>query len=1062
VIPDQEARDLIKDELQRNIMVDASAGSGKTHSLAGRMAEGLLTGDYEAEGMVAVTFTRKAASELRGRLQQVLEDVLRDDPCEVRQNRARDALTRLDQLFVGTIHSLCSRILREYPVEAGLSPGFQELDDLNRNRILSQVYRRIFQEASERAPESYRALNQGGLRRDTLAPALRMICENQEVKFEAAQVEAPEIEAVWQDVELFAAAMRPRLPAQPDPKLTCPLQKLCFKLERALPHADRSKISVLISLLTDWRKNLKVTQKYWPGEKKKNALAALELAQDFVDETVQPFFTRWQAYLYYHCLVVLKQARQAFQKERVEAARLDFSDLLAEAAKLLRSNLRIRRALGKQFRWLFVDEFQDTDPLQAEVVLFLAAQSESVETEWTKLALRPGSLFVVGDPKQSIYRFRRADIRTYEQVEQCILNSGGLCLQLTASFRSVPQLCGFLNKAFCQLFGSDPSEIQASFSPLQPVRQTAERSLSGVYTLTDHTEKRHYSKVAAREAQRVASLIRGAVKNEGYRWGDFLILTTRRREVLTYAAALEERTIPVESSGGTPDESYWLRVIKALLRALTDPEDTVQTVGVLRDALFGISDRDLFAHRQAGGSFNLEMVSEESAGHPSVRAALLKLQSLYRLSRTLPAGAGIERILEESGTLAMASCADPADGEVPALLHLADQLRDATLEGRSLAQALREIDLTAQERPVSINVGRSDVVRVMNLHQSKGLQAAVVFLVAPTNGMSPRCDIRIARSAGQALGSVAVRAENPYGGRGEVRAAPLDWPQQEARELEALQAEQIRLLYVATTRARDALVVSQWAEQHGRVTLAWEHLLPFLNGAPEIPWQVDEESLESTPVSLNDVNQATLEREARWAACREPSWHRRSVSGQNSEKKLEFKAFEIPEELQGGERLDVGPAWGDLIHRLLEQAVRRPNLTDQELKRLANWFIYDEPDLAPVVPLAVQTVQDVMKTEFWQKVLQGERHLAEVPLGVRAGDGKTLLFGVLDLVTQTGEEWQIVDYKTDVTPMEHLVRQYAGQIETYARHWAESTGEKVSYAGLFRIRSSELSEDQRE
>ena len=410
------------------------------------------------------------------------------------------------------------------------------------------------------------------------------------------------------------------------------------------------------------------------------------------------------------------------------------------------------------------------------MLLLLAAEPDFEGTDWLQAPLRAGALFVVGDPKQSIYRFRRADIGLYQTVKERILETGGLALTLTASFRSVPALCDFNNKAFQSLFPPRSSTIQASYSPLEPVRDAADERLNGTFVLTDHTEKKHYNQVAKNEARRIARLIKNAVKTQGYNWGDFLILTTKRRQVLYYAACLEQLNIPVESSGGYPEASRWLGILKALLGSLIDPYDQVRTVGVLKSDLFGISDADLFSHSQNGGSF--DYLSAEP-GDPSVVGALRTLREYYDVIRSYPAGAGIERILEQSGILAAAAAADPSDGEVPALLQFADSLRSSTLEGLTLAQAMRDYDETGHSRPISLAAGRENVVRVMNLHQSKGLQSPVVFLAAPTDGTRVRCNIRVARQDGRSVGALAIRAHNHFGGEGELLACPPDWDKQE-------------------------------------------------------------------------------------------------------------------------------------------------------------------------------------------------------------------------------------------------------------------------------------------
>ncbi|MEK7370315.1 MAG: UvrD-helicase domain-containing protein, partial [candidate division NC10 bacterium] len=147
---------------------------------------------------------------------------------------------------------------------------------------------------------------------------------------------------------------------------------------------------------------------------------------------------------------------------RQRAVALNSGDLLESVARLLRERPDVRAALQRKYRWLFVDEFQDTDPIQAEVFLLLAAEP-GAGPDWTQAPLRPGALFIVGDPKQSIYRFRRADIDTYTRVKERIQATGGRVLELTASFRSVPVRCRWANEVIPAFFPEQATREQPAF-----------------------------------------------------------------------------------------------------------------------------------------------------------------------------------------------------------------------------------------------------------------------------------------------------------------------------------------------------------------------------------------------------------------------------------------------------------------------------------------------------------------------------------------------------------------------------------------------------------------------
>ncbi|MGE0495592.1 MAG: PD-(D/E)XK nuclease family protein, partial [Vulcanimicrobiota bacterium] len=189
----------------------------------------------------------------------------------------------------------------------------------------------------------------------------------------------------------------------------------------------------------------------------------------------------------------------------------------------------------------------------------------------------------------------------------------------------------------------------------------------------------------------------------------------------------------------------------------------------------------------------------------------------------------------------------------------------------------------------------------------------------------------------------------------------------------------------------------------------------------------------------------------------EPGWRRSSVTGSLDES----RSLPLPESLSQAERPDSGAAWGNLLHRLLEQLVRRPELSRAELGRLAHWYCFETPELDPYVPLALDTLDQLRQTDFWSRLLRSGRRLTEVPFGVRLEESPPrLVFGVLDLVLEGEAGWEIIDYKTDRQRLEGLLERYADQVREYARHWTDLVDEPA-FAGLYGLREQRLSGDLR-
>ena len=1060
---DAAARARIVTELDRNLLVEAGAGSGKTHEMAARMAAGVAAGIYRVEQIAAVTFTRKAAAELRGRFQLALEQQLAQESSADAIGRIRQALANLERFFAGTIHAFCARLLRERPVEAGVAPGFTELDDVEEGLLRELSWRDYRAQAKAAGDPDLLAVLDAGISARQLDDAFETVCLYEDVAFPAGHVEMPDGDATWRALEGFWRRMSELLPAVIDPRSTCKTQQRAERFRRAWTFAcQQTPTNVrLVDLLSIWNGAPGVVQMYWGT--RALAKAAESLHAEFRDAVILPFLTSWRQYLYRRCVVLLLKARDAARAERRRRNTLSFNDLLILTADVLRTNGDVRRSLQNKYRWLFVDEFQDTDPLQAEIMFLLASQpgsearDERSELDWRAVTLRPGALFVVGDPKQSIYRFRRADIDIYNDVRARLGGADGRgIVSLTSNFRSVPGLCAWANQVFAERFPAAPTAHAPKFAPLDAVRPSI---ATPELVVLDIPGGIGASDVATEEASRIARYIRAEVDAGRRQFGDFLILTRKKRALQPYAAALEALQIPIEVTGaGAFGESDEVRHLALLLAALTDPQDVVSLVGVLRGPFFGLSDRELFAHRHAGGWFSI-WAGESAAAPPSAAAqALAQLQQWHRWTRLLPAGAALERILDDSGYLALASTS-PASVEAGDLLHAIDRVRGIVEGGFTLADAAAALATWCglDEEPrdsnevdsLPLEPGRRDVVRLMNLHKAKGLEADIVFLADPLGGFEPRVDVRIVRSGGAALGFFEITEAGKGKFAPRVLAQPEEWDRYCTEERAYLDAEVDRLLYVAATRARDQIVVGRWPGRPGARTLAWGPFIPSLAHAPvlNIP--------EAPSASVEAADDLSTEAAAAGAAAaaaahdraRLASWSAPSVTAETKRfprvsPTSDDGAPDDPTGVMASEsssrRADAGLAWGTLVHGLLEHAMRHASATRDDLRRLALWLTMEEPQLRVLIDRALDTVDTVKAAGFWSDArASAERH-EEAPFSRLQPDADVpnVLSGTIDLVYRDGDEWRIVDYKTDADGADaDLSVRHRAQLAAYEGAW---------------------------
>jgi len=1087
---DEKARAAIEHDLDISMLVEAGAGSGKTTCLARRMVAVIREGRHEIDRLAAITFTRKAAAELRGRFQIELERAAKGETDPARRQRAEAALARLERLFTGTIHAFCSRMLRERPIEAGVTPDFAEIEDDEDAAMRRQAWNDFLAGLHAAGDPRMAALQDVGLAAADLEPALQTVCVYPEVEFPAPAMTLPDAGEAMRALKKLLGDLDPFLPKPLHPDTTCPIQKKVRSLRRELNVADPGRVADGARLVTQCGKELKATHYQWPGGKPR-ALEAQAIYNTFVTGVALPFLAAWRPHVYHVAMQVLLPAREAVAKARIGAGGLNYQDQLLQAAALLRDNAEVRAFFQDRFRCLFVDEFQDTDPIQAEVILLLSADDPG-ERDWTKVRPRPGALFVVGDPKQSIYRFRRADIEIYTKVREAIETRGGEVKELTKNFRSVGRICDWANDAFRGVFPGARTEQRPAFAPLAADRAAGAPDLCGVRTLTVPETAGGGVAVARIEAAAIARFIRHAVNSgriiEGgsqdakgprpARYGDFMILTRRKKNVATYAAVLEELSIPCEVGGGGAFlDAGPVASLRGLLQALADPEDAVALVGVLRGPLFGLSDDDLYRHRAAGKPFRIPMRGSDASGRGAegdarVAAALASLGEWYGWTRALPLGAATERILDASGLLAWAAAGEAGQTAAGNLLKAVDRVRAVAEQGGGLAQAAESLagDLESKDIEAQpLEPGRRDVVRVMNLHKAKGLEAPVVFLADPLTGQKPRADIRIVRGEGRPEGFFCLARTWGDHGR-DVLGVPQEWDAHEAAERQYVEAEEERLRYVAATRARDLLVIGRYGgKAHGSQTPPWTSLENFLGGVAELEVPTDVPVPAERRVDLGPRARAAAAeaRAARLAAAASPSFAVEAVTAIAHKEGVGHPTVTAARASEGA---DHGAAWGRLIHGLLEAAMRSGDgLDEAALHRLATFLAAEEPALRAHVSDAVQTVRRVMESEVWERAHRSSQRHIEVPFAVQVPTAElrgaapdappvTVLQGRVDLAYRVDGGWELVDYKTDVIEddVPPWVERYAPQVRLYARHWAAITGEPVARAGLFFTRPNRL------
>ncbi len=637
---DQDQRDIIANDLDSTVIVEAAAGTGKTTELVRRILGILAAGRTPIQNIVAVTFTEKAAGELKLRLREALERERARSEGESRDLLDR-ALMNLEEAHVSTIHGFCADLLRERPVEAGVDPLFTVLTEAQSQRMFADAFGGWLQNELANPPEGLRR----ALRRSTAPGFMRgpgpsaedgPVDRLRQAAWDLAEwrdfpgrwTRPPfdrqaRIDALVDEVHAFADLTGSPSYARDYLFLdTAPARHLSqeIRLQQSIGTTDYDGWEARVVSLSRQRNFANARHGRGPGYRQGVTRAAVLGALDQLRAHLDQFRMDADADLAALLQVELGGAVASYEEVKRRGGALDFLDLLLKARDLIKTSAGVRNGFQKRFTHIFVDEFQDTDPLQAEILLLLTATNTSV-SDWHQAVPAPGRLFIVGDPKQSIYRFRRADVGVYRDVCDRLQKAGARFVRLTASFRSVPEIQACVNAGFTPVMTGDAATLQADYVPLSPFRPALgnqpavvalpvpepygtrqlsmiaiERSLpDAVGALVDWIVNRSNWKVTERrgsepepvQARHICILFRR-------------FLSFGRDVTEPYVRAIEARGIPHVLVGGkTFHDREEVETLRAALAAIEWPDDELSVFATLRGALFAIGDEDLLEWRHA-------------------------------------------------------------------------------------------------------------------------------------------------------------------------------------------------------------------------------------------------------------------------------------------------------------------------------------------------------------------------------------------------------------------------------------------------------------------------------
>jgi ATP-dependent exoDNAse (exonuclease V) beta subunit len=871
-LADEDARRAIVADLDHTLIVEAAAGTGKTTELVNRILAVVERGPETMPTIVAVTFTEKAAGELKLRLRECLEQrrlVARDGAVV---ERLEHALATLEEAHVNTIHGFCADLLRERPVEARVDPLFAVLSEDQSRALYDRAFGRWLQEALQASsPGVRRAL------RRTSAPSFRG--SNPEGPVDRlrsagwALAEWRAFPALWRRPPFDRDGAIVRLIGQLHQlaALSACASYTGDNLYRDLDAVRRLSHQIaleqqfkepdldgwearLVDLVRDrgFSKTRKGSGARYgtmkdahDGRAAGSQITRTEVlaARDALFGDLQLFKRDADADLAAALQQELRPATVAYEALKDASGSLDYNDLLMRTRELLIGNPEVRQHLQQSIARIFVDEFQDTDPVQADILLLLAADDPQ-ETDPSRVRPRPGKLFIVGDPKQAIYRFRGTDVATYWRVKHQLARCGGRVLPLTTNYRSLPGIQRFVNRAFREQMTENPATLQPGYVPLSELR----RQITDQPTVVALPVPRPYGTSSWGPLRASGKAIDDSLPDAVGAYIEWLIdpangwtvsepgpdgeerqesIKPRHIAVLfrrftsfgqdvtrPYTDAIEARGIPHLLVGGKSFHGREeVETMRAALAAIEWPDDELSLFATLKGSLFAIDDEHLLEFRSRFGTLHpfripralggnsgaeLELAAEPTSHLMPIADALRVLQMLHRGRNLRPVADTITRLLEATRAHVGFILRPGGEQALANVLHVAELARQYEARGgisfRGFIDELREAaESEGAEAPILEE--SSDGVRLMTVHKAKGLEFPVVILADMT--------CRLARNDASQYVSIDERlCALRIGGW-----SPHELHDHEEEEVLREKAEAVRLAYVAATRARDLLVV---------------------------------------------------------------------------------------------------------------------------------------------------------------------------------------------------------------------------------------------------------------
>ncbi|RKD31188.1 UvrD-helicase domain-containing protein [Thermohalobacter berrensis] len=1046
--------------IDKNIAVSAGAGSGKTRVLVERylyiLEKGNLRKGREIDSIVAITFTKKAAAEMKERVRRAVYKKIEED------EKWKRIYIDIERANISTIHSFCSKILRENPVEAGIDPNFALLEDYEEDRLLNDVIEEYITDGIENSNKVFELIKhfsaskldgssfKGGLISDIKWVYRKVRSTGIDFK-ELKRITLETIDNIKIDKEL--------------------LNKIKYKFQELIDDSTkRSKLGKLAddevwidfknNNFNDVDENILDTLYYLY---KNIGTSSKEEKQKKIDELKgligKAFLLNEKKMIniYESFLDVLIVIDNKYTKEKKIRGLLDYEDLQIKLLNLL-DNDNIRKRYQDRFRYIMVDEFQDTNELQKKIIYKLCSENSDLDRE---------NLFIVGDPKQSIYAFRGADVDVfYDVVEDIKRISKESPISLKDNFRTMDTVMNFINDIFNKLMNNIYEELVPNRTSSNDI--DVEILENENLEIPEGVSKTQY--VREYESELIAKRIKQLVNNEGYNYNDIAILFRSMSDTHIYEKALKDYNIPYYNLGGKGfyNKQEILDIINGL-KAINNKYDPLSIVAVLRSPMFGLSDKTIYwliknmeDNLISTLSKDIQNITEKEM--KKVKKAYKILSSLNTKKYMAKIYDLIEELLDRTyyiETWMLKFGSRQAIANIYKFIEMAREFDKK--DNNSIEDFIQYIDSKSDsydEGQAQIESEEGNTVKIMTIHKSKGLEFKVVIVPQ----MAKRFNMNFSSILFDKDKGIAIK-HNTFYEKDKGLISPLYYDLKEI-EKKREKEENKRILYVAMTRAEDKLIIGNQDTDKDTKNTFREFIKDLI---PEDRCvKIDSIDIEKDKfISIKTINKVDTNKtyENKFPLLKKfkeygsKDFNRVSITQYMTFKECKrrfymsyYRKIPIDTIIENETNIENyiiidSATKGLVVHKICENYKKGINTLELIKSVLKSYNLKPSKEIIDEIKVYVDNYSKY-HSEDYDKRFNEKSFYYKIQ--------NKFIYGIIDRINIKGKEAEIVDFKTNkVENIEYIKKKYEPQIHLYSKVFKDIYKIQVKKAGLLLLETGD-------